>query len=123
MFSNRKKRLSGGVGGIPACIEMEMRTGGPEMAGAPRDLGQSPSTGQSIPTSEEQSARDARCYTKQRHRAASNQPMARTLPPSSRLWRARRRPGCPRTAILRNEAICNVEEIVFMWHRENGLRG
>ena len=51
MFSNRERR------------KMEMRMGGPEMAGAPRDLGQSPSTGQSIPASEAESARDARCYT------------------------------------------------------------
>ena len=29
----------------------------------------------------------------------------------------------PKTAFLPNEAICNVEEIVFMWHEENGLRG
>jgi len=68
---------------------MEMRTGGPEMAGAPRDLGQSPSTGQSIPTSEEHSARDARSYTTRRRRGLPPP----NPPPSPRLWWTRRRPS------------------------------
>src|SRR5260221_9821623 len=66
LYAARRRVRRKSAVGIPAYDEMEMRTGGPEMAGAPRDLGQSPSTGQSIPTSEGQSARDARSYTKRR---------------------------------------------------------
>src|SRR5437773_1189981 len=58
LYAARRRVRRKSAVGIPAYDEMEMRTGGPEMAGAPRDLGQSPSTGQSIPTSEEQSARE-----------------------------------------------------------------
>ena len=62
MFANpEKKRLSGRAVGIPAFNKMEVRTAGP-----------------AVPTSEEHSARDARSYTKRRHRAAS-------IPPTKRI--------------------------------------
>src|ERR1017187_1619000 len=66
MFSNRERR------------KMEMRMGGPEMAGAPRDLGQSPSTGQpSLPR--KRKARGTRAAKP----ASGRQPSAFARP----LWR------------------------------------